>query len=97
MRLVNKSIANLKELYINADGGGSNGSRVRLWKLALQRLANETGLTIHVSHFPPGTSKWNKIEHKMFSFISKNWRGKPLIDYATMCESYWEYQNAERA
>ena len=73
-----------KELYINADGGGSNGSRVRLWKLALQRLANETGLTIHVSHFPPGTSKWNKIEHKMFSFISKNWRGKPLIDYATI-------------
>ena len=57
---------------------------MRLWKLALQRLANETGLTIHVSHFPPGTSKWNKIEHKMFSFISKNWRGKPLIDYATI-------------
>ena len=73
-----------KELYINADGGGSNGSRVRLWKLELQQLSNETGLTIHVSHFPPGTSKWNKIEHKMFSFISKNWRGKPLIDYVTI-------------
>ena len=65
-------------LYINADGGGSNGSRSRLWKLELQKLANESGLNIYVSHFPPGTSKWNKIEHRMFSFISMNWRGKPL-------------------
>ncbi len=65
-------------LLITADGGGSNGSRGRLWKLELQRLADETGLTIAVSHFPPGTSKWNKIEHRLFSFISKNWRGQPL-------------------
>jgi len=71
-------------LYINADGGGSNGSRVKLWKVELQKLANELGKTIHVSHFPPGTSKWNKIEHKMFCFISKNWRGRPLIDTATI-------------
>ena len=67
-----------KRLMITADGGGSNGSRLRLWKLELQRLADETGLAIAVSHFPPGTSKWNKIEHRLFSFISKNWRGKPL-------------------
>jgi hypothetical protein len=67
-----------EKLLITADGGGSNGSRVRLWKLELQRLADETGLRIAVSHFPPGTSKWNKIEHRLFSFISKNWRGKPL-------------------
>lgn len=68
-----------KELLIAADGGGSNGSRVRLWKLELQKLANELGMVIHVCHFPPGTSKWNKIEHKMFSHISQNWRGRPLI------------------
>lgn len=67
------------DIYINADGGGSNGHRVKLWKIELQKLANELNKTIHVSHFPPGTSKWNKIEHKMFSYISKNWRGKPLI------------------
>jgi len=73
-----------KEIFITADGGGSNGSRVRLWKLELQKLANELNIKIHVSHFPPGTSKWNKIEHKMFSFISQNWRGKPLIDGATV-------------
>ncbi len=68
-----------KELLITADGGGSNGSRVRLWKLELQKLADELCMTINVCHFPPGTSKWNKIEHKMFSFISQNWRGRPLI------------------
>ena len=73
-----------RELLVTADGGGSNGSRVRLWKTELQKLANETGLTIHVRHFPPGTSKWNKIEHKLFCFITKNWRGKPLIDRATV-------------
>ena len=73
-----------KELLVTADGGGSNGSRVRLWKTELQKLANETGLTIHVRHFPPGTSKWNKIEHKLFCFVTKNWRGKPLIDRATV-------------
>lgn len=67
------------ELLITADGGGSNGSRVRLWKLELQKLADELGMAINVCHFPPGTSKWNKIEHKMFSFISQNWRGRPLI------------------
>jgi len=72
------------ELYITADGGGSNGSRVRLWKTELQRLANDLHLTLHVSHFPPGTSKWNKIEHRMFSFISKNWRGRPLLDRVTV-------------
>jgi transposase len=72
------------ELYITADGGGSNGSRVRLWKTELQRLANALHLTIHVSHFPPGTSKWNKIEHRMFSFIAKNWRGRSLLDSVTV-------------
>ena len=67
-----------QQLLITADGGGSNGSRVRLWKLELQKLADETGLAIAVCHFPPGTSKWNKIEHRLFSFISENWRGQPL-------------------
>ena len=67
-----------KELYLNADGGGSNSSRGRLWKRELQRFATETGLKIFVSHFPPGTSKWNKIEHRLFAHISKNWRAKPL-------------------
>jgi Rhodopirellula transposase DDE domain len=70
-----------KTLQITADGGGSNGSRVRLWKLELQRLASETGLRISVCHFPPGTSKWNKIEHRLFSFISQNWRGRPLVSH----------------
>jgi len=67
------------KLYINCDGGGSNNVRRRLWKTQLQELANITGLEVHISHFPPGTSKWNKIEHRMFCYISKNWRGKPLI------------------
>ena len=69
------------ELMITADGGGSNGSRVRLWKLELQKFANEIGFPVRVSHFPPGTSKWNKIEHKMFSYISMNWRGRPLVTH----------------
>jgi hypothetical protein len=69
------------ELLITADGGGSNSSRSRLWKVALQRLADELGLRISVCHFPPGTSKWNKIEHRMFSHISMNWRGKPLTSH----------------
>jgi len=69
------------ELLITADGGGSNGSRVGLWKVSLQQLANETELRISVCHFPPGTSKWNKIEHRMFSHISLNWRGKPLVSH----------------
>jgi len=70
-----------QELLITADGGGSNGSRCRLWKVELQRLADETGLTITVCHFPPGTSKWNKIEHRMFCHITENWRGRPLINH----------------
>lgn len=69
---------NATELLVTADGGGSNGTRVRLWKVALQRLANQTGLRISVCHFPPGTSKWNKIEHRLVSHISMNWRGTPL-------------------
>ena len=72
------------KLLITADGGGSNGSRVRLWKTELQGFANETGLDISACHFPPGTSKWNKIEHRMFSYISQNWRGKPLISIETI-------------
>jgi transposase len=68
-------------LHITADSGGSNGARVRLWKRELQKLANETGLEITVTHLPPGTSKWNKIEHRLFSFISQNWRGKPLVSH----------------
>lgn len=71
-------------LLITADGGGSNGYRLRLWKLELQRLADQTGLSIAVCHFPPGTSKWNKVEHRLFSFISSNWRGEPLRDYQTV-------------
>ena len=73
-----------KSIYITADSGGSNGVRVKLWKVKLQELSNELGLTLMVSHFPPGTSKWNKIEHRLFSFISKNWRGKPLISLAVI-------------
>jgi hypothetical protein len=72
------------KLLITADCGGSNGYRVRLWKVMLQRFANETGLSISVCHFPPGTSKWNKIEHRMFSYISMNWRGRPLISHETI-------------
>jgi len=68
-------------LLITADGGGSNGYRVRLWKTELQKLANEINLEISVSHLPPGTSKWNKIEHRLFSFISQNWRAKPLVSH----------------
>jgi len=73
-----------RRLLITADGGGSNGYRLRLWKWELQKLADTTGLTIEVCHFPPGTSKWNKVEHRLFSFISSNWRGEPLRDYETV-------------
>lgn len=73
-----------KRIYINADSGGSNGARVKLWKYELQQFADHTGLEVHVSHFPSGTSKWNKIEHKLFCYISKNWQGKPLIDIETV-------------
>jgi len=69
------------KLLITADGGGSNSSRGRLWKFELQAFANEAGLDVHVCHFPPGTSKWNKIEHRLFSFISQNWRGRPLTSH----------------
>lgn len=72
------------ELLITADGGGSNGYRIRLWKREIQKLSNELGITIQVCHFPPGTSKWNKIEHQMFSFVSKNWRGRPLDSLGTI-------------
>ncbi len=72
------------ELLITADGGGSNGYRIRLWKRELQQLANELGLRLRICHFPPGTSKWNKIEHRMFSFVTKNWRGRPLDSLATI-------------
>jgi hypothetical protein len=72
---------NAKQLLITADCGGSNGSRVRLWKKKIQDFANESGLEISICHYPPGTSKWNKIEHRLFSFITQNWRGKPLITY----------------
>jgi hypothetical protein len=76
-----RSYPQAKHLLITADSGGSNGARVRLWKWELQKLADEIGLEISVCHFPPGTSKWNKIEHRLFSFISQNWRGKPLISH----------------
>ena len=73
-----------RRLLITADGGGSNGYRLRVWKLELQKLADDTTLAIEVCHFPPGTSKWNKVEHRLFSFISSNWRGEPLQDYETI-------------
>jgi hypothetical protein len=73
-----------KTLVITADAGGSNGPRLRVWKLELQKLADETQLELSICHFPPGTSKWNKVEHRLFSFISSNWRGEPLRDYETI-------------
>ena len=73
-------------LLLTADGGGSNGSRLRLWKRELQAFVEETGLAVTVCHYPPGTSKWNKIEHRLFSFISSNWRGEPLRDYETVVQ-----------
>jgi hypothetical protein len=75
-----------KTLTITADGGGSNGSRVRLWKVELQQLSDELGLSISVCHLPPGTSKWNKIEHRLFSFITGNWRGKPLVSHQVIVQ-----------
>lgn len=76
-----------RELFITADAGGSNAYRSRVWKVELQRFADENGLTVHVSHFPPGTSKWNKVEHRLFSFITMNWRGRPLRTYETVVNS----------
>lgn len=75
-----------RALTITADCGGSNGARVRLWKLELQKLADETGLTVHVHHYPPGTSKWNRIEHRLFCHITQNWRGRPLTDRLAVVE-----------
>jgi pterin-4a-carbinolamine dehydratase len=76
----------MSELTITADCGGSNGARVRLWKVELQKLANETGLQLHVHHYPPGTSKWNRIEHRLFCHITQNWRGRPLTDRVAVVE-----------
>jgi hypothetical protein len=75
-----------RELLVTADAGGSNSYRSRLWKSELQKFANETGLAVSVVHFPPGTSKWNKVEHRLFSHISMNWRGRPLEDYETIVQ-----------
>lgn len=83
-RMGSKRYPDATELFVTADAGGSNAYRSRVWKAELQRLADKTGLTIHVSHFPPGTSKWNKIEHRLFSFITMNWRGRPLRTYETV-------------
>jgi hypothetical protein len=83
-RMGRRAYPDAGELLITADSGGSNGSRTRLWKVALQRLADETGLRIAVCHFPPGTSKWNKIEHQMFCHITENWRGRPLETYGVV-------------
>ena len=75
-----------QKIYITADGGGSNGSRCKLWKVELQKLSDEIQLPIEVSHFPPGTSKWNKIEHRLFSQISRNWKGQPLVSLEVIVE-----------
>jgi hypothetical protein len=85
-RLGRPRYPNAKRLVITADCGGSNGNRVRLWKRELQRFANETGLAITVTHLPPGTSKWNKIEHRLFARISQNWRGKPLVSHQVIIQ-----------
>src|SRR5439155_374396 len=81
-----KNYPEATELLIMADAGGSNGTRSRLWKMGVQRLARATGLAITVCHFPPGTSKWNKIEHRMFSFITQNWRGRPLVSHQVIVQ-----------
>ena len=81
-----KRYRDARELLITADGGGSNGSRCRLWKLALQELATKMEMPIHVCHFPPGTSKWNKIEHRMFCHITQNWRGRPLVSHEVIIQ-----------
>ena len=83
-QLFAEKYAKANKILITADAGGSNGSRTRLWKWELQRLSNEFKIPISVCHFPPGTSKWNKVEHRLFSFISSNWRGTPLNDYETV-------------
>jgi Rhodopirellula transposase DDE domain len=85
-KMGSKRYPKAKELLITADGGGSNGCRSRLWKVALQALADQIGLKLTVCHFPPGTSKWNKIEHRMFSHITQNWRGKPLVSHEVIVQ-----------
>lgn len=85
-RMGRKRYPKAKRLLITADCGGSNGARVRLWKVELQKLANQTGVAITVAHHPPGTSKWNRIEHRMFAFISQNWRGKPLLSHKVIVQ-----------
>ena len=85
-----------RRLLITADGGGSNGSRNRLWKWELQQFADETGLRTSVCHFPPGTSKWNKIEHRMFCHITENWRGRPLVSHEVVVNLIGHYDDAER-
>jgi hypothetical protein len=85
-KLGRKRYANSKDLMITADCGGSNSYRCRLWKLQLQDLADETGLRVRVAHYPPGTSKWNKIEHRLFCQITTNWRGRPLTSYQTVVD-----------
>ena len=83
-RMGSKRYPDAREIHISADAGGSNGNRLRLWKTELQDLADDLGISIHVGHFPPGTSKWNKIEHRLFAFITMNWRGRPLRTYETV-------------
>ena len=85
-RMGRQRYSNARELTITADCGGSNGARVRLWKVELQRLADESGLVLHVHHYPPGTSKWNKIEHRLFCHITQNWRARPLTDRLAVVE-----------
>jgi hypothetical protein len=85
-RMGRKRYPAMTRLMITADGGGSNGSRLRLWKMALQKLADETSLTLQVCHYPPGTSKWNKIEHRMFCHITQNWRATPLVSLLVAIE-----------
>ena len=85
-KMGSKRYRNAQELLITADGGGSNGSRSRLWKVALQDLAVRLGIPVRVCHFPPGTSKWNKIEHRMFSHITQNWRGRPLVSHEVIIQ-----------
>ena len=80
---------------VTADAGGSNGYRLRAWKVHLARLATELGLEVTVCHYPPGTSKWNKIEHRMFSFITMNWRGRPLVSYRTEYRAHFGHWDKE--
>ena len=84
--LGNQTFPNARTLYIICDCGGSNGYRSRMWKYQLQQFANQAKIDIHVSHYPPGTSKWNKIEHRMFCYITKSWQGKPLVDIQTVID-----------